>query len=181
MNKAVFLDRDGTINVEKGYLHRLEDFVYLPGAVEGLRLLQEMGFLLIVITNQSGIARGYYTEDDYLKLDRWMKADLESKGVHITASYYCPHHPKASIPDYRKVCECRKPGTGLFRQAIREWNIELSGSYAIGDRERDLAICVGTGCKGYLVGNAETSTKYCRTGSVLECAKLIKAKTQFII
>lgn len=156
MNKAAFLDRDGTINIDKDYLYKAEDFEYLPGAVEGLRFLQERGFLLVVITNQSGIARGYYTEEDYLALDHWMKEDLAKHGVKITASYYCPHLPDASVSRYAIDCDCRKPKTGLYYRAAEDWNIDLDSSITIGDRMRDLALCRTTGCKGILL-NASMS------------------------
>ncbi len=152
MNKAVFLDRDGTINVDKDYLYKQEDFEYLPGAIESLKRLDEAGFLLIVITNQSGIARGYYSEKDYHIIDEWMKADLLSKGVKIAGSYYCPHHPDAAVPAYRFECKCRKPGTELFWRAQRDYDIDMSKSYAIGDRLRDLAICDESPTKGIILG-----------------------------
>ena len=97
MNKAVFLDRDGTINVDKEYLSRIEAFEYLPGTIEGLKILQDAGYLLIIVTNQSGIARGYYREEDYLNLENWMVNDLAQKGIKISASYYCPHHPNGKV------------------------------------------------------------------------------------
>lgn len=155
MNKAAFLDRDGTINIDKDYLYRTDDFEYLPGAVEGLRKLQEKGFYLIVVTNQSGIARGYYSEDDYLALDRWMKDDLASKGVLITASYYCPHLPDAPVSAYSKECECRKPKSGLYYRAAKDWDIDIDSSIAVGDRIRDLSICEKTGCKGVLISDKD--------------------------
>lgn len=154
MNKAVFLDRDGTINIDKDYLYRAEDFEYLPGAVDGLRFLAERGYLLIVVTNQSGIARGYYTEEDYLALDRWMKEDLAGRGVKITASYYCPHLPDAKVSRYAMECDCRKPGTGLYMRAAKDWSIDIDQSIAIGDRLRDLSICGSTGCKGILLNSS---------------------------
>ncbi len=150
--KAVFLDRDGTINEDRGYVYKTEDFVFLPHALEGMRLLQESGFLLIIITNQSGIARGYYTEDDYQRLMKNVYSRCDEKGVKISADYYCPHHPDAVIDKYRKECDCRKPQIGLFEKAIREWNIDLSQSYCVGDSERDLSICKVAECKGYLIG-----------------------------
>ena len=100
MNKAVFLDRDGTINIDKNYLYRKEDFEFMPGAIDGLKKLQEAGYLLIVITNQSGIARGYYTEADYEKLTEYMKSELQKKGVFLTEVLYCPHHPEGVISEY---------------------------------------------------------------------------------
>ncbi|WP_051216905.1 D-glycero-alpha-D-manno-heptose-1,7-bisphosphate 7-phosphatase [Butyrivibrio fibrisolvens] len=140
-NKAVFLDRDGTINIDKDYLFRKEDFEYLDGAVEGLRILQEAGYLLIIVTNQSGIARGFYSEEEYKQLEQWMIEDLKAKGVSIAKCYYCPHHPQASVQEYRVNCKCRKPELGLFEEAIRELNVDVVNSFAIGDRLRDLAIC----------------------------------------
>ena len=125
MNKAIFLDRDGTINVDKHYVYKAEDFEFLPYAIEGLKLLQEEGFLLLVLTNQSGIARGYYTEKELRKLN------------------------------YRKNCDCRKPALGMFERAVLEFNIDLAQSYTIGDKLRDHAICDRSGCRGYLVGKGE--------------------------
>ncbi|CBK73522.1 histidinol-phosphate phosphatase family domain/HAD-superfamily hydrolase, subfamily IIIA [Butyrivibrio fibrisolvens 16/4] len=151
MNKAIFLDRDGTINIDKDYLYKIEDFEYISGVVEALKQLQDMGYLLIVISNQSGIARGFYSEDDYLIIDRWMKDDLKSRGVNITASYYCPHHPKALVKKYRCECNCRKPNTGLFWQAQKDFDIDMSKSIAIGDKERDIAICKEAPVRGILI------------------------------
>ena len=148
--KAVFLDRDGTINIEKNYLYKIEDFEYIPGVIDALRQLCSMGYALIIISNQSGIARGYYTENDYEHLDSWVKEDLRQKGIDITASYYCPHHPEAIIPKYRIKCECRKPGTKLFWDAQKEYDIDMNVSFAVGDRMRDLAICKESGVKGIL-------------------------------
>ena len=155
MNKAIFLDRDGTINVEKNYLYKIEDFEFLPGVVEGLKLLQEAGYLLIIITNQSGIARGFYTEDDFLILNSWMLGVLKKSDVNITAVYYCPHLPDAHIEKYRKDCECRKPKLGLFNDAINEYDIDINNSFAIGDKVRDLEICFHSSCRGFLIGNNE--------------------------
>lgn len=155
MNKAVFLDRDGTINEDQEYIYRPEDFVFLPGAVEGLRILQECDFKLIIITNQSGIARGIYREEDFLFLNEWMLKLLKQKGITIDRVYFCPHLPDAKIAKYRKRCNCRKPRTGLYMQAAADYHIDFSQSYAIGDRLRDCAICENTGCQGYLIGNKE--------------------------
>lgn len=157
MNKAVFLDRDGTINVDKAYLSKIEDFEYLPGAIDGLRMLQEAGFILIILTNQSGIARGYYTEDDFQKLNEWMLHDLSKRGIEISKVYYCPHHPTASVEKYRFECECRKPKLGMYKKAIEEFDIDISQSFAIGDKIRDLAICEKTAFRGYLISNLEKS------------------------
>lgn len=185
MNKAVFLDRDGTINVDKHYLYKTEDFEFIEGAVEGLRILQDLGFMLVVITNQSGIARGYYSEDDYRVLNQFMYQRLNEYGVHIKNDYYCPHFPDAVVSKYRKKCNCRKPGVELWERAVKELDIDLDQSFCIGDRLRDLTICSVSECVGYLVGTTETeeniidsqngrygNIKYCR--SLLEAAKDIR-------
>ena len=155
MNKAIFLDRDGTINVEKHYLYKIEDFEFLPGAIPSLKKLQDAGFLLIIITNQSGIARGYYSEGDFFKLNTWMLEELKRYDVNISDVYYCSHLPDAKIEKYRKTCECRKPKLGMFKQAVLEHNIDLDYSFAIGDKLRDCAICENTGCRGFLIGFQE--------------------------
>ena len=155
MNKAIFLDRDGTINVEKHYLYKKEDFEFLPGVIDALKKLQQAGYMLIIVTNQSGIARGYYTEGECHSLNDWMLSQLKKQGVIIAQIYYCPHLPNAEVEAYRKDCNCRKPKLGLFKQAINDYHIQLSKSYAIGDKIRDCAICEHTVCRGYLVGNNE--------------------------
>lgn len=159
LRPAVFLDRDGTINVEKGYLCRKEDFMYLEGAVEGLRKLQNMGYLLVVVTNQSGIARGYYSENDLQELTDWMVSDLKDKGISIAGVYYCPHHPQAKIGKYRKVCDCRKPKTGLFYRAAEELHIDFGKSIAVGDKWRDLEICNERKVKGILLSACDEVTE----------------------
>ncbi len=157
MNKAIFLDRDGTINVEKHYLYKKEDFEFLPGVIEALKKLQEAGFILIIVTNQSGIGRGYYTEKDFNILNNWMLSELRNQGILIADVFYCPHLPDAEVEEYRKDCNCRKPKLGMYQQAIADYNIQLSKSYAIGDKIRDCAICEQTVCKGLLVGVNERS------------------------
>ncbi|HBI61551.1 MAG TPA: D,D-heptose 1,7-bisphosphate phosphatase [Lachnospiraceae bacterium] len=159
LRPAVFLDRDGTINIEKGYLYRKEDFIYLEGAVEGLRRLQDMGYLLVVITNQSGIARGYYSEGDLKELTDWMGSDLKEKGISIAGMYYCPHHPQAIIGKYRKACDCRKPRTGLFYRAAEDLRIDFEKSIAVGDRLRDLEICHETKVKGILLSESDEANE----------------------
>lgn len=149
--KAVFLDRDGTINVDKNYLYKIDEFEYLPGVKDGLKILQEEGYLLVIVTNQSGIARGYYSEEDYLKLNEWMLKDMEQSGIHITDSFYCPHHPEALIEKYRCECNCRKPQLGLYLEAMKKYKIDFEQSYVIGDKLRDLELCKQYGTRGYLV------------------------------
>lgn len=184
MKRAIFLDRDGTINVEKNYLYRISDFEFLPGVLEGLKLLQDAGYILVIITNQSGIGRGFYTEQDFHILNKWMLQTLKAQGINIAKVYFCPHLPDAPIANYRKDCECRKPKLGMYLKAIQEFDIDIQHSYAIGDKIRDCAICEKTECRGFLIGNNEKETtiatvkegnilrvKYAK--NLLECAKLI--------
>lgn len=161
--RIAFLDRDGTINKEKNYLYKIKDFEFLPGVISGLRKLQQAGFLLVVVTNQSGIARGFYTEKDLEILHKWMLCELEQEGIKIEKIYYCPHHPNAEIKKYRIDCSCRKPKTGLFWCAIselkREYDIDLLNSVAIGDKERDLSICDEIPLRGFLIGSNNCNEK----------------------
>lgn len=137
MEKYVLLDRDGTINVEKNYLYKTEDFEYEEGVTEALKEIQKKGYKLAIITNQSGIARGYYTEEDFLKLTEFIHNDLKKYGITIEKTYYCPHHPDGS-GKYGIDCDCRKPGTLLFEKAIDELDIDIKNSYMVGDKISDL-------------------------------------------
>ena len=118
MNRVVFLDRDGTINVDKNYVHSVEQFEYEKGAVEGMRLLNDAGLKIIIVTNQSGIARGYFTEEEYVDFNNWIVDDLRSRNVEILDSYYCPHLPDADIIKYRVLCNCRKIGRASCRERV---------------------------------------------------------------
>ena len=137
MEKYIFLDRDGTINVEKHYLHKIEDFEYENGVLKALEGLQKLGYKFIIVTNQAGIAKGYYTESDYLILEEFIENDLREKGIIIQKTYHCPHHPQGKIP-YNVNCDCRKPKTGMFLEAIEEFDIDIENSYMVGDRFTDL-------------------------------------------
>jgi D-glycero-D-manno-heptose 1,7-bisphosphate phosphatase len=155
--KIAFLDRDGTINVEKDYLYKIEDFEFLPGVIEGLKILQEHGYLLVIATNQSGIARGFYTVDDMKKLHTWMLNELKKFGIEISGIYFCPHLPDAPIAKYRINCNCRKPKTGMFKKAIcdlsKKYQLDLKNSVAIGDKMRDLTIANEIGARAILIGD----------------------------
>lgn len=136
--KAAFVDRDGVLNEERAFVHRIEDFVLLPGAVDALRLLQAAGYLLVVVTNQSGIARGLYPESDYLALTEHIRQQLAAAGVSLDAVEYCPHLPDALVERYRLDCDCRKPKPGMLKRAMRALDIEAGASFLVGDRLSDI-------------------------------------------
>jgi D-glycero-D-manno-heptose 1,7-bisphosphate phosphatase len=136
---AVFLDRDGVLNIDAGYVYRSEDFIWTEGAREAVRLLNERGYLVFVVTNQSGVARGCYRETDVQRLHNWMKEDLVRITAHIDAFYYCPHHPEALVESYRQICDCRKPAPGMILRAMREWPVDETQSFLIGNKEEDIA------------------------------------------
>ena len=128
--KAVFLDRDGVINIDYGFVHSMDNFKYIEGAKEMIKMANDFGILVIVVTNQSGIARGYYTEEEFKLFTEEINEDLKNFDAHIDATYFCPHHPKEGIGKLRKDCDCRKPKTGLLMKAIKEWNLDKNKCFA---------------------------------------------------
>jgi D-glycero-D-manno-heptose 1,7-bisphosphate phosphatase len=147
---AVFLDRDGTINREVAYLGRPEQLELLPGAAEGMRMLRAAGYKLVVITNQAGVARGYFDEAALQAVHERLREMLLSAGVELDAIYYCPHHPEG-LGVYRRVCPNRKPGTGLYEQAARDLGLDLARSAVVGDKVTDLLPGIELGCRTVLV------------------------------
>jgi D-glycero-D-manno-heptose 1,7-bisphosphate phosphatase len=139
MHKAAFIDRDGVINVERHHVFRVADFELLPGAIAGLRHLAEQGYRLVVVTNQAGLAKGLYTDDDYAVLTRHMQALLAQEGIALAGVYHCPHHPQGSVPRYAKACDCRKPAPGLLLRAAAELGLNLAQSVLVGDKPSDTA------------------------------------------
>lgn len=165
---AVFLDRDGVINRETNYVHRIEDFHFIEGVFEACREIQRAGYSLIVISNQAGIARGYYSEDDYRKVTNWMLEKFIQQGVAIVGVYYCPHHPVHGRRGYRKSCNCRKPNPGMITQAAREHSLDLVRSALVGDKLTDIEAgrAAGVGCcalvrTGYPISDAEAGQADC--------------------
>lgn len=140
MNKALFLDRDGVINIEKEYLYKIEEFEFIDGVFSRCQHFQENGYLLIVITNQAGIARGKYTEKDFSLLNQWMLQQFNYAGILISKVYHCPHHP-----EFTGACECRKPKPGMLYQAQKEFNLDLSQCVLVGDKEGDIQAGINAG------------------------------------
>ena len=151
MTPVVFLDRDGVVNADIGFLWRREDCVWVPGAPAAIRLFNERGWPVVVITNQSGVARGYYREEDVHILHEWMKTELHRLGARIDAFYFCPHHPKGAIAAYTQECDCRKPRPGMLRRAEAELGADLQRSWVIGDRHGDVQVAWNAGARGALV------------------------------
>ena len=137
-HRAAFIDRDGVLNVEHGFVHRIEDFVLLPGALAALAALQAAGYRRVVVTNQSGIARGLYTEADFERLMSEVRGRLRAEGVSVDAVEYCPHLPDAPLEQYRRACACRKPEPGMLLKAIRTLDIDPASSFLVGDRISDV-------------------------------------------
>lgn len=152
LRKAAFLDRDGVINKDKGYVHRWEDFEFMPGAIAGMRRLQQAGYVLVIVTNQSGIARGFYSEDQYLDLTRTLLNALTREGVKVDGVYHCPHYPKGSVQQFSIECNCRKPAPGMLIKAASELGLSLPDSILVGDKLSDIEAARAAGIgRAYLI------------------------------
>ena len=173
MNKAIFLDCVGTINVEKNYLYQKEKFEFIEGVPQTLREFRKKGYLLILVTNQSGIARGYYSVSDMKKLHEYMQKELMKYNACFDDIFYCPHHPKGIIKEYQKDCDCRKPKVGMFKSAVQKYNIDVHSSYAIGDRERDLIPAEQLEIKCILISEI-LNDRWITGKNLAEIAKFIK-------
>jgi D-glycero-D-manno-heptose 1,7-bisphosphate phosphatase len=149
--RAVFIDRDGTISEEVGYINHPERFRLFPYAASAIKQLNENGWLAIVTTNQAGVARGYFSEAMIRAVHERMTRDLESEGARIDAIFYCAHHPSVGDPPYRLDCDCRKPKPGLITQAARDFDIDLSSSWVVGDRYSDVELARNAGVKSAFV------------------------------
>ena len=184
INKAVFLDRDGVISEDPPhYAHRLDQLRIIPGSAQAIQLLNAHNFRVIIISNQSGVARGYYTADDVKIFDDGMESLLAKAGSHIDAVYYCPHHPDAIIERYKINCDCRKPKPGMLIKAEEKFNIDFKSSFLVGDKWSDIEAGRTVGCKTILVetghGLLEYENKKCPVDYV--AADLLNAVQNFIL
>ena len=148
---AVFIDRDGTINEQMGYINHISRFVLLPGTAEGIRLLNRHQYLAIIVSNQSGVARGYFPMELIDRVHAHMKDLLAKEGANIDGIFFCPHYPRGIVPEYSVECDCRKPRTGLVQKACEEFDIDMKNSYVIGDRCSDIELAERSNLKGIMV------------------------------
>ena len=162
MVKAAFLDRDSTLIKDNGYTFRPIDLIWVKDVIEGLSLLDSMGYKLIVITNQSGIARGYYSEEKMNAFHKFMNNDLKQKaGIIIKKFYHCPHHPDGKIKQYSQICNCRKPGDELFKKAISDFSIETKHSIVVGNNLSDIIPAINRGVnKSFLLNTNNSNRPY---------------------
>jgi D-glycero-D-manno-heptose 1,7-bisphosphate phosphatase len=148
---AVFIDRDGTINEQLGYINHLSRFVILPGVSEAVRLLNKNNWWAIIVSNQGGVARGYYPVALVEEIHAFLKSSLKEQGATIDGIFFCPHHPAGILPEYSSECDCRKPETGLIDRAREVFDIDMSSSYVVGDRHVDIELAYRLNLKGVLV------------------------------
>jgi len=175
LRRALFLDRDGVINVEKNYVHRIEDFEFLPGIFELCATARDLGLVLLVVTNQAGIGRGYYTEADFQRLTEWMLGQFRSRGIVIERVYHCPYHPTAGIGEYRRESFDRKPNPGMILRARDELGLDLSGSILLGDKDSDMAAGRAAGVGHLLLLQAQTD-EAAALADVVEVSDLAQAR-----
>ncbi len=151
MDKVIFLDRDGTINREDGYITRVDQIHLYEGAVPALRMLKEMGYRIVIVSNQAGVAKALLTEQALQEINNALLSMLKAEGILIDRLYYCPHHPEAVVPEYKKACECRKPKTGMVMRAVKELGVQVQGAYMIGDKLTDIELARNFGGRGILL------------------------------
>ncbi len=175
MNKALFLDRDGIINIDHGYVYKKEDFEFVDGIFELCQIAIKQNYQIIVITNQAGIARGYYSQADFLALTEWMKDVFQQHHITITDVFYCPHHPTSGVNEYKKVCHCRKPAPEMILKAKQKHQITLKDSIFIGDKESDMIAAKNAGvATRILVSSQYDQTSVYATQSVKTVKEAIK-------
>jgi D-glycero-D-manno-heptose 1,7-bisphosphate phosphatase len=179
LRPAVFLDRDGTLIEEAGYLDRLERLVFYPYSVDAVRLLNRADLAVVIITNQAGVARGIFLEAFVGEAHRHVMKTLQQGGARVDGFYYCPHHPEASVEQYRQSCDCRKPQPGMLRRAAEELKLDLARSFVVGDRWHDLQAGEAVGARGILVrtgyGRTEEAAPKARVAPAAIVDNLIEA------
>ena len=182
LRPAVFLDRDGTINVEKEYLYRIEDFEFISGAPAAIKKLKDAGYLVIVVTNQSGVARGYYSLDDVDHLHVHIQNELYQHGTSVDAFYICPHHPTEGTGEYRQECGCRKPNPGMLLKAVADFNIDLGKSFIIGDKIADVDAGVKAGCIPIMVlsGHGQRDSLKLTDDKIFVCENISAAVSRIL-
>lgn len=181
MNKVAFLDRDGVINFDKGYVGHWGDFEFMPGVYRALKRLLEHGYKLVIITNQSGIARGYFTTEDYQKLTKQYLKKLKSEGIEIAKVYYCPHHKLGRIPEFSFECDCRKPRTGMIRKAEKELGIDLENSVLFGDKASDILAGISAGVGKIFFISSCLDHEYILNTDIICCPNLKESVDTLII
>ncbi|NOY52865.1 MAG: HAD family hydrolase [Deltaproteobacteria bacterium] len=167
--RAIFLDRDGTINEEVGYLDHPDRIVLLPGAARAIRRINENQLPAVVITNQSGIARGYFNETAVAAIHDRLRKELKREGAYLDAIYLCPHHPEGAVPEYRRECPCRKPGTALVEKAAEDLGIDLQASFMIGDHVKDMELALAAGMTAVMVRTGHGRKQWAQTDNDLRC------------
>ena len=172
--KALFLDRDGIVNVDHGYVYRVEEFEFREGIFDLVKLFSNTEYLIFIVTNQSGIGRGYYSEADFKKLTSWMKKEFETHGVPIEAVYYCPHAPE-------EKCHCRKPETGMVEQALRKYQIDLPHSWMMGDKQSDIDLANNAGIGHTIaIGNTKIQNADFFFPTIRECKHFLEENPAII-
>ena len=180
LNKAIFLDRDGCLIEEKDYLSRVEDLDIFDFSFEAVKKMKELGYMVFVLTNQSGVARGYFTEDDVKNINIEIQSRFRARGTSIDGFYYCPHYKDGKVKEYAIDCDCRKPKIGLIKQVLKDFpKIDLSMSYMIGDKFSDVQMARNAGCKGILVktghGKEELNSRHDNITPEKVCENLLDA------
>lgn len=153
MDRAVFLDRDGTLIEDTGYPHKISQVRFMPGAAEAIRLFKTNGYKVVVVTNQAGVARGYFTEEAVKEVNEYLVCTLSAQGATVDAVYYCPHHAEGTVEQYRNECHCRKPNPGMIEQAAIDLGIDLPNSFLVGDKDSDIEAGRSASCKTVLLAS----------------------------